>query len=154
MLENDAQKSAPRAVSEASQRQDETELLRGTRILVVDDTIDGRMIMRRFLLKAGAQVEVAEDGQIAIEKALQQSFDLILMDIRMPQMDGTEAASILRAQGATLPILAVTGNSREEQRREALHGAFDDYLVKPIDRHLLLATLVRYLKPRGTQDLS
>lgn len=107
-------------------------------VLVVDDAIDNRNLIRRMLNLAGAKVQLAENGEEAIEKALGESFDVILMDLQMPGMDGYEATTLLRSRGYKRPIIALTAHTMKEDMKRCMEVGFDQHLRKPVDREGLL----------------
>ena len=115
-----------------------------TRVLVVDDGSQNRALVRLVLEESHIQVDEAENGKIAIEKAAQMAFDVILMDINMPVMDGFTALNILRDRGTMVPVLALTADVMEGFEEEVLAGGFDGYISKPIDFDVLLDTLAHY----------
>ncbi|MCX8018727.1 MAG: response regulator, partial [Rhodocyclaceae bacterium] len=88
----------------------------------------------RLLQRLGAQVSLAADGAQALALAGQQPFDLVLMDCRLPGMDGWETTRRLRAQGWRGPVVALTANATEEDRRACLAAGMDDFLPKPLER--------------------
>jgi len=120
------------------------------RVLVVDDGRDNQLLLTALLRKAGAEVEVADDGRVAVDRVLaewraRRSFDLVLMDMQMPGMDGYAATSQLRAEGYRGPVVAVTGNALPGDRERCLAAGADGYLTKPIDRIELLTTVAAIL---------
>jgi hypothetical protein len=114
------------------------------KVLVVDDVQDNQVLVRHLLEKAGAQVEVASDGQEAVRKALQSEYDLILMDLQMPVLDGYHATSELRHKGYTKPILALTAHALKEEQARCLRMGFNGFLTKPIRQNDLLSKLSAY----------
>lgn len=124
--------------------------LRGLSILVAEDSADNKVLMERFLCMAGANVVLVQDGQSAVELAMKKDFDVVLMDIQMPIMDGIEATQKLRQQGYEKPIIAVTANALKEERDDCLRAGFNDHLSKPVSRSSLTAkvsALVRKPQP-------
>lgn len=124
-------------------------LLHG-RILLAEDGHDNQQLLSAYLRRAGATVALADNGRIACDLALQavaagQPFDLILMDMQMPLLDGYSAAAALRAQGIATPIIALTAHAMPEDRLKCLRAGCSDYLAKPVTRHLLLSTVARHL---------
>jgi signal transduction histidine kinase len=116
--------------------------LDGMRILLVEDSPDNRFLFVRYLKKAGAHVELASDGLEGVEKAKMLKFDAILMDIQMPNLDGYGATRRLKEIGITTPIIALTAHAMKEERDRALMSGFSNYLIKPLDPHLLIETLL------------
>jgi PAS domain S-box-containing protein len=114
------------------------------RILVVDDNPDNQAFIRRILKILGASVVTANNGREAVERALSENFNLILMDIQMPEMDGHEAVRTLRSKGYKKPIIALTAHAMKEEQNRSLQSGFDDHITKPIDRKMLLRTLSKY----------
>jgi two-component system, sensor histidine kinase and response regulator len=129
-------------------------LLRG-RILLAEDTRDNQVLIGHMLRRAGAEVVVADNGRRAHDLALQAlaagtPFDLVLMDMHMPELDGSAATQMLRAAGYAAPIVALTANSMAEDRERCLSFGCDDYVSKPVDRLRLLAACTRYLGAAAT----
>jgi signal transduction histidine kinase/ActR/RegA family two-component response regulator len=117
--------------------------LKGTKILVVDDSLDNQMLISRILKLLGAEVDLANDGMEAIDRALAQTYDVILMDLQMPRLGGVEATRILRSKGYTRPIVALTAHGLKEDRQRCLSVGCTDYLTKPIQRTHLVQVLER-----------
>ena len=116
-------------------------LLQGFRILLAEDSKDNCLLVQKLLMKAGAFVETAENGKIAIEKALSTSYDLILMDIQMPVCDGYSATRSLRESGFQKPIIAFTAHAMPGEREKCLSAGCNDFLTKPVSRENLLGTV-------------
>jgi signal transduction histidine kinase/ActR/RegA family two-component response regulator len=122
-------------------------------ILVVDDHPANREVARLMLAAVGCEVAEAVDGEEAIAMAAAQPFDLILMDVRMPRVDGLAATRAIRAAGNPVPILAVTADAMPEDAARCLAAGMDDHLPKPISHHALYAAMDRLLsgeRPAGT----
>ena len=122
----------------------------GTKVLLVEDEPINQSIVQEFLEEAGMAVTVAEHGQAAVKLAEERHFDLILMDIQMPVMDGLQAARLIRARGgyADVPIIAMTANTAVEDRTKCLQAGMNDFIGKPADPNLLFATLLKCLEKR------
>jgi PAS domain S-box-containing protein len=128
-------------------RSDElTPVLEGLRVLVVEDNATNRMIATKLLESLGAAVETAADGYLGVEAAERGGFDLILMDVQMPGIDGLEAARRIRALGgaaAATPIVALTANVLAHQQRRYLDAGMDGVVGKPISPGALVAEIAR-----------
>ena len=124
------------------------------RVLLAEDGVDNQRLISFILKKAGAEVTLAQDGREAVDLALEaqsgdRPFDLILMDMQMPTMDGYQATTELREHGYAGPIVALTAHAMTGDREKCLEIGCDDYAAKPIDRLRLLATLHAW---RGRQS--
>lgn len=115
------------------------------RILVVDDGDANRELVSLVLEEAGLEVEGAENGQVGVDKALQTAFDIILMDMQMPVMDGQTATRHLRQQGIEVPIIALTAHAMKGFEQEVMAAGCSGYLTKPIDIDGLLQVLADLL---------
>ena len=115
------------------------------RVLVTDDTAANRQLVGLVLRNAGLIVSEAENGLQAVEKATAEEFDLLLMDMQMPIMDGFTATRMLREQGLTQPILALTANVMQSDRERCEAAGCTGFLTKPIDIDKLLAMLAEIL---------
>lgn len=112
--------------------------LEGIKILLAEDSPDNQLLTSRFLRLAGAAVEIVSNGKEAIEKLEEKKYDVVLMDLQMPVMDGYEATSTLRQQGFKGKILALTAHASNEERDHCLRNGFDGHIKKPIDRNILI----------------
>jgi two-component system, sensor histidine kinase and response regulator len=122
----------------------------GARILLVEDNDINQQVARELLEDTGLVVEVADNGQIAIDLLQKSSYDLVFMDMQMPVMDGIAATRAARKlEGlAHLPIVAMTANAMEQDRRTCMDAGMDDFLIKPIDPQEMLAILSRWIRRR------
>ncbi len=127
-------------------------------VLVAEDTIALQLLERRILERVGVDVTTVENGQEAVNATMRQSFDLILMDMQMPVLDGIKATQILRRRGYEKPIVALTANVMPHHREAFEKAGCSGFLAKPIDRDALRQTLTQYLEvksdPTATLPLS
>jgi len=112
--------------------------LDGVQVLLADDALDNQVLVSRILGRAGAVVELASNGLEAIEKINRRRYDVVLMDLQMPVMDGFTATAELRKQGYLGQILALSAHALKEERERTLASGFDDHLVKPFGRDELI----------------
>jgi CheY-like chemotaxis protein/HPt (histidine-containing phosphotransfer) domain-containing protein/anti-sigma regulatory factor (Ser/Thr protein kinase) len=123
--------------------------LRG-RMLLVEDGPDNQRLISMHLRRAGLDVTVAENGRAGVDAVLAaeqegRAFDLIVLDMQMPELDGYGAASELRRRGQTLPIVALTAHALADDREKCLSAGCTEYLTKPIDKNLLLHVVSTFL---------
>ena len=128
-----------------------TGVLRGVRILLAEDSIDNQVLLRTVLGNVGAEVEVVENGRLAVEQAQTDAFDVVLMDMNMPEMDGYEATRMLRDRGYQRPILALTANAMSGDCERCLAAGCNAHLAKPIDRKQLIETVAHYAMSKTRQ---
>jgi len=120
--------------------------LHGLRVLLAEDNPVNALLARTLLTRAGCVVSLAQDGAEAVASAAAEAFDLILLDIRMPRLDGLQAAQRIRTgegPSARAPIVALTADAGETERSQALNAGMDDFITKPIDPTRLLAVAER-----------
>ena len=124
----------------------------GRRVLLVDDDLVNRTIATAMLQNGGHTVDVAEDGLQALERAAAAPYDVILMDVQMPHMDGLEAARRIRALPghAHTPIIAITANAFDQDRQACLDAGMNDFVPKPIVPGRLNEVLAQWLQPDRT----
>ncbi len=122
------------------------------RILVAEDAGDTRELIAHALTRCGAEVTKVENGRQAVDAAARETFDLILMDIRMPVMDGLIAAAELRRRGYRSPLIALTASTSERERERILSSGFDDFWAKPISLDDLVVRVAAYLRPGGSAE--
>ncbi len=108
--------------------------LKGKKILVVEDDFANQKVASLFLEKTGCTTEIAENGRVAVQKALSGGFDLVLMDCRMPVMDGFEATREIRArENFRIPILAMTAHVDHEDKERCFAVGMDGFISKPVN---------------------
>ncbi len=122
-----------------------TDTLSGLRVLVVEDSKDNQILIDRVLSKRGALIEFASDGEEGVSKALASLYDVVLMDIQMPKLDGYGATKKLRSLGYSQPIIALTAHAMEEERRKTKEAGCDGHITKPLSVSLLVATLSQFV---------
>jgi len=119
------------------------------RVLVAEDSPTNQMLVRLLLERLGLEVTLVEDGQDAVDQALAQSFDLILMDIQMPNTNGYDATRTLRKKGLKTPIVALTALAMKGDRQKCMFAGCDDYLAKPLTREQLVQIVGKYLPSKS-----
>jgi CheY-like chemotaxis protein len=127
-----------------SQRQLDENSLSGTRILLVEDSLDNQFLIEHILSDQGVEVEVANDGLDGVFRAMHEEYDLVLMDVQMPNMDGHEATRTLRSQGIRTPIVALSAHAMKEEREKSLSAGCNCHITKPIDPQELKDTIRQY----------
>ncbi len=138
--------------------------LKGMRILLAEDGPDNQRLISHILRKVGADVQIVESGRLAVQSltvdgSLQGELidpppvDLLLSDMQMPDMDGYEAARLLREKGSLLAIVALTANAMAGDADKCIQAGCDDYATKPIDKHELIATCIKWKISRHASEL-
>lgn len=120
----------------------------GSKVLVAEDNIVNQKVITAFLMTAGIKADIAENGLVAVEMASQRPYDLVLMDIQMPELDGLAATlkiQELSEHYKSTPIIAITANADKPSRNRYLTGGMTDYVPKPIDHISLLKVIAKYL---------
>ena len=121
------------------------------RVLLAEDTIENQKLISLHLHRAGINVAIVDNGQEAIDAALHNHFDLILMDMQMPVLGGVEATRMLRSKGYFRPIVALTANTSQSDRETCMEAGVNDFLSKPIDFDHFFAVLQKYLDDEPTE---
>lgn len=121
----------------------------GAKVLLAEDNEVNQMVAIQFLKKKGIEVDVAHNGLETLEKIKLKKYDLVLMDLQMPEMDGYEASKRIRAMAepyfATVPVIALTASTMSEVRKKVAASGMDDYISKPFSPEVLYQTLAKYL---------
>jgi CheY-like chemotaxis protein len=120
------------------------ESITGLRVLLAEDNPVNALLATTILKREGCVVDRVASGEEALAALARAPYDLIFMDVRMPGLDGMEAARIYRARGGVTPMIALTANAFEEDRRACLDAGMDDFLPKPLDPQRLRAVLARW----------
>jgi signal transduction histidine kinase/FixJ family two-component response regulator len=115
-------------------------------VLLAEDNPTNQQLLSLFLRKMGAEVSIAENGEIAVHMALQNHYDLIYMDMQMPVLSGVDAVKMLRSQGYVQPIVALTANATNEDKIICINAGCNDFLSKPIPRQKLYDMTSKYLQ--------
>jgi len=133
---------------EQTRKTPSTEALRGLRVLVAEDNKINQMIMKELLSSVSIDVKLADNGIKVLEQLQEDRFDIILMDIQMPEMDGLTAAAQIRSDSryASLPILAMTAHSSAEHLAESFKAGMNDHLTKPVEVEQLYSALLKWSK--------
>ncbi|MBF0435933.1 MAG: response regulator [Magnetococcales bacterium] len=127
--------------------------LSGVRVLLVDDQAINRLVATKMLEVFGLVVDTAETGADAVNRVKSQHYDLVLMDLQMPGMDGFTATRLIRGEpcGANMPILAMSAHASDGDRRRCLEAGLNDLITKPIDQEHLFRVLLRWMGPRNQE---
>ncbi len=123
----------------------------GMRVLLAEDNPINAMLARTLLKREGAAVDHVESGEQALEALAGGDYDIVLMDVRMPGLGGLEATRTLRARGVKTPVVALTANAFEDDRRACIEAGMDDFLVKPLSLEALRGALTRWTEAGWTR---
>ncbi|MFS4460783.1 response regulator [Bdellovibrio sp. HCB2-146] len=146
-LDNVQNAPAPAHPPLAQKSADTATQLQGMSILIIDDVEDNRLLVHRLLTRRGARVDLAASGIEGIRMAQEKHYDIILMDIQMPLMDGYTATRTLRDAGYDKPIIALTAHAMKEDRDRCLQAGCNDYLTKPIQVDKVISALTKHTQP-------
>lgn len=119
------------------------------KILLVEDDFSNQKVIQKTLEKEGYAVQIAENGQEALSALQADTYDLIIMDVKMPVMDGVEATRKIRDLDSSIkdiPIIALTAYAMQGEQSKIMQAGMNDYIVKPMDREELKQVLSKYLK--------
>ncbi len=153
--------NCPEVQVEAAPRAESVDIvaddLGGARILLAEDSPDSQRLITHILRKAGAIVHAVENGHEAVEACMSafaddQPFDVVLMDMQMPVMDGYQATSVLRKKGYAGRVVALTAHAMQGDKQKCINAGCDDFATKPIDRKTLLTTILALLPMRACSD--
>ncbi len=151
-------KSETKNIEKDSFNIENIQIIQNAKILLTEDNDINQQIATELLEKAGAIVTIANNGKEAVEKFETSEFDLILMDIQMPEMDGFEATREIRNSkkitGNQIPIIAMTANAMAGDREKSIKSGMNEHITKPINVEELFSTLVKWLKIKGNETLT
>jgi len=119
-------------------------LKKNIHILLAEDNIINQRVAQTIFKNLGYEITIAQNGQDCVDKIKENTFDIIFMDIMMPQKDGLEATAEIRSGGYKIPIVAMTANAREEDKTKAFDSGMNHYLAKPVRIEEIKAVLIRY----------
>ena len=128
---------------------------KGNKLLLAEDNNVNQLLAKTILVKAGYDVSVVDNGRFAVDAVQAEVYDLVLMDIQMPEMDGVTATKTIRSLGtdrARIPILALTANAMKGDRQSYLAAGMNGYVSKPIDKAKLLAAVGDAIANKGAGD--
>jgi signal transduction histidine kinase len=134
-----------RSLPDLTDRLSGKRILDGLKVLLVDDSPDNHLLISIFLKTAGAHVVPAENGAEGVDLALAEHFDIVLMDIQMPILDGHGAAKKLRQAKYNGPLIALTAHAMRDEEAKCMESGFNGILTRPIQKDLLIRTLMTYL---------
>ncbi|MCC8108462.1 MAG: response regulator, partial [Planctomycetes bacterium] len=144
------QRSSTRLVSQTPKKDDETTIGDGIRVLLAEDNIVNQKVAKGILVKYGYNVDIVGNGREAVEKVTQESYDVVLMDCQMPEMDGFEATRTIRemetkkGDGSHLAIIALTASAMIGDRENCIRAGMDSHVAKPINPTELVQTIRMY----------
>ena len=137
---------AERNIADEESKGDDQKMATGLQILLAEDNAINALLTRTLLEADGAIVDVVEDGALALEAVKKKDYDLIFMDMRMPNMDGLEATRKIRAWGYTKPIVALTANAFDDDRNACFDSGMNDFMTKPVSAEELNEMVATWMK--------
>ncbi len=129
-------------------------LLQGSKILLVEDNVTNQEIVVGLLEGSGIELDIAENGKVALEMFEQKAYELILMDIQMPVMDGYETTKIIRQKDKNIPIIALSAKAMQEDQEKSRQIRMNEHLTKPIEVEKLYGILLKYITPKVAEVVS
>ncbi|MFW5974746.1 MAG: response regulator [Bacteroidota bacterium] len=120
--------------------------LEGKKILVVEDEPSNYDLIQVFLKKLKPELSWVKDGKDAVELIDQEKFDIILMDIQLPVMNGLDATKLIKQKDTSIPVIAQTAYAMSQDRQKALNAGCDDYLPKPMKRQHLVDLIFKHIR--------
>lgn len=121
--------------------------IHGARILLAEDDAINRQVARELLKQAGLSVDMAVNGQEAVDAVGKEKYDAVIMDLQMPELDGISATRVIREQDPDLPIIAMTAAAMADDRAKCIAAGMNDYVTKPVDQEILIDILLHWIKP-------
>jgi signal transduction histidine kinase/DNA-binding NarL/FixJ family response regulator len=137
------------AVQTANQPVERNTDIVGARILVAEDNLPNKRLIERLLARLGVEADIVVNGVDAVSAVAHKSYELVLMDCHMPELDGFDATAAIRSAGSSIPIIALTADAMSGDREACIAAGMDDYLAKPIVTGDLIKTLRRWLPDRS-----
>lgn len=131
----------PALSAEAKSMTPNTGCFKDRRVLLVEDAPDNQLLICAFLRETGAEITVAQNGKEGVDRAQASHYDIILMDIQMPLLDGHAATRQIRASGLKQPIVAMTAHVMSEEKQKCYSSGFSAYVSKPLSRRMLIETM-------------
>ncbi|MCP4271985.1 MAG: response regulator [Gammaproteobacteria bacterium] len=151
VMESFGNKAEPktRSIKHRVKKNNEMEKIRGSKVLLTEDNEINQQVARELLEKAGLIVTIANNGKEAVKAVESTEFELVFMDVQMPEMNGLEATGCIRKNPRfrNLPIVAMTAQAMTGDREKCIEAGMDDYITKPIDINELYSALVKWIKP-------
>jgi CheY-like chemotaxis protein len=120
-------------------------------LLLAEDNVFNRKLIQGLFKRLGCEIDLASNGMEAVEMARKKHYDVIFLDLLMPEMDGLQAVREIRREGSTVPVIALTGVDNDATRKEAIRAGFNDYLLKPASEESLRRILIRN-HPKKVKD--
>jgi CheY-like chemotaxis protein len=143
--------AAPRVAERRFDLAEAMRPIRGARVLLAEDNLVNQQVAAAFLRAGGLEMTLAENGLEAVDWVKKARFDVVLMDLQMPEMDGIDATRLIRKlpQGLRLPIIAMTAAAMDSDREDCLAAGMDAHMAKPIDPERLVKTLIDWVSVAG-----